>query len=628
MTGRLPLVPHSFFLNRAFIKPALAMALVTIPMISWATPANMGTFTVTNATGSSASGTYITANGDTGTFTLMRDEMIGYQANATFTPSRGNSGANGIEVKNDSNTNVNNDKFKYTFSITPTNINAIHTIKVGQASYATTGNSEIARQTLGYTKNPLINAPAEAIIQENSSVRFYYEAMGDYFMGKKVDKQTLSSPNAVSEAQLRTDNSATSRLYYYNIPSLVGATNPGTSGTPTPYKPTLDKDKQVSLSPGPGVLPPTPTFDNILKSTADPSSFSALSPNTRIANGGSYVSYGIENSVSSYVMAVKNAATVTLTYEGIMNGNIGISRPVIGETYSEWISFGVSSEPKNVIKYFFSGNVFNDNGGISDAQSSASNATINTGVYNNASYFNGVLNRTSGGVNEEGISGSTVKLIDCDNPNTIYDQRTLSPSATNIGFYQVSIDEDLIRNKTKLCITEENTSAQFPVRTNSNKIEVNLIPGNYYYENNNFGRVSTKNAALVLEKEQAANNCNFTDFTKLKYSKNPLSSSTTGVGADIRPGQCIAYKVTATNRAHVDIGNFVMRDTLQKKDPNNPNSAPITSFLADPARISADFADTLTKGQNGTIVTKSINLLKRQKRIFYFNTQYGTTQSE
>ena len=65
-----------------------------------------------------------------------------------------------------------------------------------------------------------------------------------------------------------------------------------------------------------------------------------------------------------------------------------------------------------------------------------------------------------------------------------------------------------------------------------------------------------------------------------------------------------------------------MKDTLQKKGVNNSK---VTSVLADPPRISTDFADIYTKGQNGTLVTKPFTLEKRSERSFYFNTKYGTT---
>src|SRR5690606_19408886 len=104
------------------------------------------------------------------------------------------------------------------------------------------------------------------------------------------------------------------------------------------------------------------TFANILKSNAQPNTYTALSEGSTIRSGSSYVSYGIENTASTYVIDANNAKSVTLTYEGIMNGNIAVNAAVIGETFNEWISFGVSSTARP--NYVFSGTVFNDNGNI------------------------------------------------------------------------------------------------------------------------------------------------------------------------------------------------------------------------------------------------------------------------
>lgn len=276
--------------------------------------------------------------------------------------------------------------------------------------------------------------------------------------------------------------------------------------------------------------------------------------------------------------------------------------------------------------YTFSGIVFNDNGSITDAQADVRNANYLNGTYNNANYFNGSFDNTS----ETGIAGSTVSLVNCANSSTVYATKAVENSGSNIGKYQIIVASATLAGNNRVCIieTNNNTSPAYPIRTTTEKQSIPLTVNNYSYPNNNFGRVITKNAALVLEKEQAANDCKFTNFTSLTYSKNPLSSSTTGAGTDIKPGQCIAYKITATNRSNVAIQNFVMRDVLQLKDPNNPAGPTVTSVLAGPARAAGIFNDGLSNGQNGTVTTIPTTLPKREKRIFYFNTQYGSTQSK
>ena len=112
----------------------------------------MGVFNLSFSTVSSTndiSGTYTTANKATGTFSITRNEMNGYQNNAIFT-----AGNNGIMIHNQvkqGTTSDDKDKFAYTITIDPTDKNAIHTIKIGQTSYSAEGNSEVARQTLRYT---------------------------------------------------------------------------------------------------------------------------------------------------------------------------------------------------------------------------------------------------------------------------------------------------------------------------------------------------------------------------------------------------------------------------------------------------------------------------------------------
>ena len=90
------------------------------------------------------------------------------------------------------------------------------------------------------------------------------------------------------------------------------------------------------------------------------------------------------------------------------------------------------------------------------------------------------------------------------------------------------------------------------------------------------------------------------------------------------PGQCIAYKITATNRANIGINNFVMKDILQKQ---GVNGATVTSILTNPPLSPTDYtiSENPAIGANGEIKTKSLTLTSRSKRDFYFNTKYGTT---
>ena len=611
MTARffvLLTLPTSFSL---WAKRGLTLTFMAASFNLQAAPTNMGSMTVisSNASAGTASGTYVASgSGATGSFTLVRNENIGYNNSAEITPASGTR-TNGIEIRNDSNTSIDRDKFKYTFTITPDDNASIHTIKVGQASYSLGGNSEIARQTLSFTQNSQISTPAQATIRNNPNVPYFYNAMGDYFMGKKLAGNSFSSNNTVTLPQLRFDssNGGDSGLYYYGITALNG------SGNSSSFTPTTNSSGQVSFASGQkrGTLPPMPTFTNILKETStspnNQTTYRALNVNDIIANNSSYVSYGIANADSNYVLAVKNAKTITLTYEGIMRGNSAIEADVVGETYNEWLSFGVESEP---LYYVFSGTVFNDNGGNTNPQ------------VNNSGYFNGIFDTVS----ESGISNSTIKLVDCNNSDIVYASENLP--MTGVGQYQLRTPIANLSGKNTVCLIEENSTNTHPIRTTNSKKQVDLVTNKYFYDTNNFGRVAAENAALVLIKYQYVNSCPATiDYPTISNTAadNPNSGFSTKPIDNIEPGNCIAYKITATNRANLSIDNFIMQDMLQKK---GEKGAVVDSKLIAPLYKPNDYAsDSVAIGNNGLIKTKIFTLAAKSSYDFYFNTKYGTTQS-
>lgn len=278
-------------------------------------------------------------------------------------------------------------------------------------------------------------------------------------------------------------------------------------------------------------------------------------------------------------------------------------------------------------QYVFSGIVFDDNGGITATQADANNddITSSSSVYTNRpNYFNGIFNAPQ----ELGISGSTVRLVNCTNTATTYATQTVNTGAP-IGQYQFSLPISAFNNNTNLCLIESHTGNIYTIRTSSENRNVGFSATTYNYPNNNFGRVIAANAALVLKKAQYINNCpttlNYTDPTiNTANNADPRTGFSTGSINDIAPGQCIAYRITATNRANIGIDNFVMRDVLQKKGVNN---ATVTSVLALPALSTVDYtaSENPAVGTNGEVKTKVLSLGSRTKRDFYFNTKYGTT---
>lgn len=278
-----------------------------------------------------------------------------------------------------------------------------------------------------------------------------------------------------------------------------------------------------------------------------------------------------------------------------------------------------------VPQYIFSGTVFDDNGGITVAQASATNADITSGVYaNNSNYFNGIYNPSAP---ETGISGSTVKLASCTNTSTVYSTQSVTGSGTTIGQYQISVPLSTLNGNTNnLCLVEERTGATYPLRTNNDSKTISFATSTYSYPNNNFGRVIAENVGLVLKKYQYLNDCPSTlTYTSISETSTPNTGFSTASISNIEPGRCIAYKISATNRANVNIDSFIMRDTLQQK---GINGATVTSVLANPALSTVDYtaSDNPAIGTSGEVKTKTFVLSPRTKRDFYFNTKYGTTQ--
>lgn len=281
-----------------------------------------------------------------------------------------------------------------------------------------------------------------------------------------------------------------------------------------------------------------------------------------------------------------------------------------------------------VPQYIFSGIVFDDNGGISSNRADKDNADIitTTSAYsNNSNYFNGVFNTPP----ETGIAGSSVKLVSCTNTNTIYANQSVVAAGTTIGRYQFSLPISTFGGNTNLCLLESRTGDTYPIRTSTDNKNVGFATTKYNYPDNDFGRVIDANAALVLKKYQYINSCpttiNYTDpDLNILGNKDPKLGFSTENISNINPGQCIAYKITATNRSNLSISDFIMQDKLQVKG----SEALVTSLLASPVSATniSDYAsNSVPIGKNGLVITKPLVLPKRFKKDFYFNTKYGTT---
>lgn len=284
--------------------------------------------------------------------------------------------------------------------------------------------------------------------------------------------------------------------------------------------------------------------------------------------------------------------------------------------YGDEITCNITNTPIN--NYTFSGTVFNDNDGMDDSQANKDNADITTSsspYSNRPNYFNGVFNLPQ----ESGITGSSVSLVNCATPSTIYSSQAVSSTGT----FQISAPASIINaNTNNICLVEESTGTDYPIRTTLATKTIAIQPNTLNYPNNNFGRVLLANTALVLTKYQYINNCNFAaaDYTSFNTTNNPRTGFSIQPINDVQANECIAYKIVATNRANLIIDNFIMSDVLQKKGVGN---ATATAVRVSPTFNATDYAtDSVAIGNNGTVKTNALQLAARNKRDFYFNTKY------
>ena len=286
--------------------------------------------------------------------------------------------------------------------------------------------------------------------------------------------------------------------------------------------------------------------------------------------------------------------------------------------YGDEISCTLTNTPATLT---FSGRVFNDNGGIDDSKANALNGDITSGVYaNKPDYFNGIFNSAT----ETGISGSIIDLTNCS--GTVYTSQAVAPT----GLYSLTATTAQTKGNTTLCLVERRTDSNFSIRTTDGIKTRTIIANNYTYPDNNFGRVIAANAALVLTKYQYVNDCSNFDYKDTSINAvtnaNPREGFTTETITDtIDPNQCIAYKITATNRANLAIDNFILSDVLQQKGVNSANA---TSIRVAPNHVNPNNynGNSVGIGLNGTVQTKPLVLPKRSKTNFYFNTQYIPNQ--
>ena len=366
----------------------------------------------------------------------------------------------------------------------------------------------------------------------------------------------------------------------------------------------------------------------------------------RVVNGlaSSYsATYSCNNSTTGSTFTTTNGILNADTPDTLNTRSFTISNL----NYGDEITCTITNAPS---VYTFTGFVFNDNGGIADNDNNQSD--VSSKFTGNSNYFNGIFDN-SGNNNDSGIGadGLQVRLTNCG-PNggtdiagtTAKNIPLVVASGLLLGQYKFTVPASVISALTpqKVCLVQvEPPNWEYSVDTTPNIREVELVANILDYKteantsrNLDFGEVKSQYAALVLRKAQYVNDCpstltytasdiNKADNTdpKTGFSESPINGTN---GNALTPGQCIAYRITATNRSNLAINDFVMQDILQKK---GVNSAPVTSVIANPALSTEYAADSPIVGANGIVKTTPLVLAPRTKRDFYFNTKYGTTSN-
>ncbi|MBP3944945.1 hypothetical protein [Psychrobacter sp. K31L] len=308
--------------------------------------------------------------------------------------------------------------------------------------------------------------------------------------------------------------------------------------------------------------------------------------------------------------------TATLNAETIPTRSFALSNL----NYGDEITCTITNTPA----YTFSGTVFDDNGGITAADSTKQNITSTFTA--NSAYFNGILDSNESGIFDSALQ---ITLTNCNGTKVV--TRSANPqTVSSLGKYNFTVQSGAL--PTRICLVEtEPTSWVYSVDTTANTREVSLTNGTYIYNNLDFGEVKADNTALVLIKYQYVHECNSNlDYTSVTNTSDPSTGfSTSAPSNTIIPGKCIAYKIEAYNRGHISLVDIQISDVLQNVKVKSEFHLPKASGV--PSDVFKTTNQTAPIGQNGTIVSDKFTLSNTSsstttsKTTLYFNTKYGTT---
>lgn len=348
----------------------------------------------------------------------------------------------------------------------------------------------------------------------------------------------------------------------------------------------------------------------------------------------------IANYNASYTCTNATTGSTTVIPSGAMTYNAAAKTRAFtlsNPTYGDEISCTITNSP---LSYSFSGIVFDDNGAITANDSTRQD--VSSTFTSNSSYFNGMYD-----TNEVGIyhSNLNIALTDCNGSNIITNSpnpQTVSSLSATLGRYSFSVPPSSLVGRSKVCVVETApTSWDYSVDTTANEQEVLLVDNLYDYKteknaagslirNLDFGEVRVNNAALVLIKSQYVHQCNPSlNYLNIPNSSQPTLGFSVNPANNVEPGNCIAYKIDAYNRGHVDLKSIKITDTLQKTPVTAVFHAP--KPLGNPTTLFKSTNNTAALGSNGSITSDEFDLVKilpsvSQPNIatLYFNSKYGT----
>ena len=323
--------------------------------------------------------------------------------------------------------------------------------------------------------------------------------------------------------------------------------------------------------------------------------------------------------------------TATMQYDATAKTR---SFTLANATYGDEITCTITNTPK---EYTFSGTVFNDNGGIPANENTKQNITAT--FISNLEYFNGKLDASESGIYDSALS---IRLTDCIGNDGGTNIVTSSPNPQTVsntikGNYIFNVKPSAIAGK-RVCVVESEPASWkdkfYSVDTTANNREVIFATNTYNYGSLDFGEVEANNTALVLIKSQYIHDCN----SNLNYANvGDKEIPTNGFSikppvTNIEPGKCIAYKIEAHNRGHVELNNIRITDILQKTPVESrfhlPGASGITATLR---KTDQPTSALINIGDNGVIITAPFELnntaatTSASKATLYFNTKYGTT---